>query len=370
MGLFAGELSIGGQYWGWSGNFSVLGRANEIYIPFSISVEPVSHLTFYAQTELELDFFWTNPLYDSAYPYSKSTDVALSDTTIGVKKYFPFLTGGDLFVNVGFNLPSGDVLYWHHFPLIMPSFVDLPYQGVTFGIGAMVGVDLPDGNGQFTLGAGYMDPGVFNSTFGIPLGNSHYSQSNDTFLFTVAHSQTFDDGATQSFSLWAFFHDPMYNNEFKYGPSFDIDYRFQKLNGFSLDAGGQIFLISQLRYIVSYQYPTITLGPFVDQPYNIRGPFLYVDPSFTFGEVSIRGQAHYCFPNDVPKTFAPYDGSGWLLGIGPLWKIPMNSHSDISVSGSFNKIIYNHEFYDSRVGYVRDAHYDIWHLGLEYDLHF
>jgi hypothetical protein len=359
MSLWAGELNIGGQFWGWNTNLAVPDGAAEFYLPVSIAVEPVTHLTIYAQSELGMDNV-TSFEYPDIYTSVGVSYTALSDTTLGGIVELPLKNGAQVFLNLGFNLPTGNAVFMSYQKLLPVEFVDVRYQAVTFGISAMAGIGLSAGTCEYVLKAGYMDPNVYNLSFGLPMGNSAFSQGCDTFFLSASRAQTFSNGSTQAFSLWALFHDPVLfegNADYQYGPSFDFDYLLQNSKAFSLDAGGQVF---------SNNLIAIDGSP---SPFNARGPRLYADPAYTFGYVTFQGQVHYVFPNDFPLTNINYDGGGWLLGFGPLWKIPLGNTSDLTLSGSYSKIIWQDEginFLGNRV----DVLYDLWCLGVDYDLRF
>jgi hypothetical protein len=248
--------------------------------------------------------------------------------------------------------------------------VDARYQGVTFGIGILAGLKIPKGSESFTIEAGYMDPNVYNPTFELPPGNQAYSLNSDCFIFSAGYCNLFADGSGQMLSLWAFFHDPIVFGgapNYEFGPSFDFDYQLQNPKSFSLNAGAQVFLENQVSPLILVGLFNFAYGPMGPEAHDSRGPRLYADPSYALGEVTVQGQLHYVFANDYSESDAGYDGGGWLLGIGPNWKIPLGNGSDLTLSGSYTKIIWGKAAYTGS-GNRADLLYNLWRLGLDYHL--
>ena len=371
-----GGFSIGGQFWSWAPNFPMAPSQNEFYLPVSLWVNASRNFSLYFQTELGVD---TAISYSYPYGITNPTYANLSGTTVGAQIK---LGSGPVqpFVNLGFNLPSGDTSLSNIQYELPPEFVDVRYQGVTFGISALAGIEISDGSIEYTLRAGYMDPGVFNQTFDLPQGNINNSRNNDTFLLSVNRTQSFENDKTQDFGLWVLAYDPLQSGGMPYfqlGPSFDFYYRLKNPLGFSLDSGVQLFVNSQIGLPIFHPvglYGYFTYGPLASEPHNFRGPRLYLNPSIAIKQVTLAFQVHYLFPNDYPLgSFygynAYYDGGGWLLGFGPVWRIPTGEKSAIKLSANYQKIIQQNAAVDINSNSV-DLLYDVFQFGVKYEIGF
>ena len=355
----ANELNIGGQVWAWGMNVSGNYGGTEFYVPAFISINPAPDLSLYAQSEF--GYSQTDALY--FYPPTNNSFSGLSDTNLGAKWR---ATSGSAqpFVNLGVNLPTGQRSVRALQFLVPSEFVDARYQGVTFGLSLLAGVKFPDGEGEYRVEAGYMSPGVFNTTFDIPPGNTAYSEFEDTFLLSAGYAQNFKDGPNQAFGAWFLFHDAgNYGglSNYEYGPNIDLYYQWRDPKAFSLEAGAADFLPSQ-----------ITTGPsggLTTEPDNSRGPRLYLNPSYTKGQVAFDAWINHVFANNYPQTDVNFDGGGWLLGIGPIWTITGADHTALKLSAAYNKIIVADGTFDS-MGNRVDLQYDLFKLGADYEIDF
>jgi len=218
-----------------------------------------------------------------------------------------------------------------------------------------------------------MDPGIYNQTYDLPQGNINNSIQNDTFFLSLSRSISFSGDQKQDFGLWAFYYDARPSSvepNFQLGPGFDLYYRFKNPNGFSLGSEVQLFLRSQSRPFSwgPYSYTYFT-GPLAPESHNSRGPRVYINPSFTTGDVSWEGQVNYVFPNDYPVMEFYSDGGGWLLGIGPLWRIHTGTTSMFKLLLAFNEIILKNAAYTAY--YVpTDIFYNVIKLGVGYEVDF
>jgi hypothetical protein len=268
-------------------------------------------------------------------------------------------------VNIGLDLPTGDgklQVFQKELPV---NLVDPRYFGasVTFGFNILGGIQLPNGDSSFEFGVGYMDPNAWNPTFDLPEGTYPITQSWDTFLVKAAWNQDLGNGREQKITLWGLYHDVIYSGnmpQFQLGPSLEASYQRQDPTGFSMKAGINIPTTN------SYLYSGSTLSP---EPYNGRGIRLYFDPTLGLGEVDLAVQTTLVLPNDYPQNSAGHISGGWVLGMMPTWKRPLDDTSSLVLRAGYSKVIAKDAALDSSFTLV-DVLYDIFRFGAEYEFCF
>lgn len=374
LNAFAGGFSIGTQFWTYSDNFINGNSGAEFYMPVSISVDPVKDLSFYLQTELGADTFNVTSFFGERERFNYTS---LSDSMLGTQ--FKLEPGNfQPFINVGFNLPTGNYELGDAQEDWLPyDFVDARYLGGYFGISVLTGVEIPDQTVSYFARAGYMDPNVFNQTFGLPQGNAGNSlNANATYIFSAARSQALENGQSQEFGFWFLTYDsPKFYGYalFQLGPSFDLYYRLQNPQGFSLDSGIQLFENSQYGSLsLVTRGNTIvqaTYIPLATEPHNSRGPRIYLNPSFAIGDLTLAFKATHVFPNDYPLGDIGYNDGGWLFGFGPVLRIKTGEKSAFKISADYQKIILQNAAVDANLN-LTDVLFDLFKFGAGYEMEF
>jgi len=371
LNALAGGFSIGGQFWSYSDSFRNSG--NEFYMPVSISVDPANDFSLYLQTELGVATFTYSPSVPGGNSY---TYVNLSDSMLGAQ--FKLELGAvQPFVNVGLNLPTGDYPLGDAQDWLSAHFVDARYLVGHFGISALAGVEILDHSTGYFLRVGYMGPGVFNQTFGLPQDNVNNSLYDiATFIFSAARSESLGSGQSQEFGFWFLGYDSskIYGYAlYQLGPSFDFYYRLKNPQGFSLDSGVQLFQNSQSGSLtLETSGNTIVQAfytPLATEPHNSRGPRFYLNPSLAIQDVTLAFQVTRVFPNDYPPIDLYYHGEGWLLGLGPVWRIKTGEKSAFKLSADYQKIILQNSSVDINRN-LTDLLYDVFQFGAGYEVDF
>ena len=349
-GLSAGELSLGAQFQTWSTNVASTTDGQYFLVPLTLSIDPVKDLDFYAQGE-----FAGGQTTDPINGTQNLSDV--TDTVVGGKigfKSFSF----DSFVDLGFNLPTGNQAWETQtqaasFPA---EFVDYPYQGRGFGLSGIYGIALPDGSTQYGVGLGYFYSGALN-----PNANSVENLKLGDSIFLSANRVTsFEAHQTQTLTLSGYYFLPTLQNSQNYlwmGPNLNLSYSWTNPAALSVEAGVQYFFPAQ----------TAVNGQWVAEANNSLGPRFYLDPSWAFGNFLLSGRVKWVMANDYDPSDSLYDGGGFLLGIEPSYKFPLDRQSAVKVSASYDNITADGAGADAQGNRVNIL-YNRWTCGANYEI--
>jgi len=286
---------------------------------------------------------------------------ALSDTVVGGMLHFTSFSAPAI-LNVGLNLPTGDPT-WEakQIPASVPTeFVDSQYRGRGFGISALYGLSFPSGDGSaFGAGVGYMYAGAFNPSYAnLPISNL---KLGDSVFLALNHVQPYSGNQSEVIRLSAYYSLPTLNgstNIYQLGTNFNASYSWINPAGFSFELGAQYWLAGQVYDANGNGSP---------EEHAFYGPRLYLNPSYSFGDLSIAGQLKFVLQNNYSQTEAAYDGGGFLGGIGPSYLMKLDASSDIKISAAYDYIAWLNVL---GADGSRDANalYNLWTFGATYEV--
>jgi hypothetical protein len=354
-GVFAGQFNLGAQYQSWTTNFISPLQGHEFLVPMSLSIDSIQDVQLYAQGEFA-DAQYTDPINGTQNLSDFSDTVAGGE--IGFKSF-----GFDSFVNLAFNLPTGNQA-WEIETAdanIPTEFVDSRYQGRGFGLSGIYGLALPDGPTQYGLGVGYLYSGALNPNFGAGLPSENLKLGDSIFL-SANRATTFTSNQTQTISASAYIFLPSLQagqNFIWMGPNLNLSYSWVDLTAFSFEAGVQYFLPAQMAFN----------GQWVAESHDSLGTRFYLNPAWAFGNFVLAGEVKVVLANgyDPSPSDTLYDGGGLLLGLDPSYKFTLDKLSAIKVSASYDNITANGAAADSQGNRV-NVIYNYWTVGADYEI--
>lgn len=350
----AGQLTLGAEYRTWDSNYSPSVNGSEIWVPFSMNFKLGQDFNVYGQTE-----FGNGNYVDPILGNQNLT--ALSDTVIGGELHFESFSVPAM-INVGLNLPTGDPT-WEakQIPASIPTeFLDSYYRGRGFGVSALYGLSFPSGNGgEFGAGVGYMYAGAFNPSYAnLPYSNL---KLGDSVFIALNHVQSYKGNQSETIRLSAYYSLPTLNggtDVYQLGTNFNASYSWVNPVDFSFEIGAQYWMAGQI---------ADANGNWTPEPNAFYGPRFYLNPSYSFGDLSIGGTLKFVLPNNYSKSDASYDGGGLLAGLGPSYLVKLDSSSDLKISAAYDYVAWL-----SVLGTdgSRDANaiYDLWTFGATYEV--
>jgi hypothetical protein len=355
---FAGQLSLGAVFDGWTTNFVNPVNGTEFWVPYSVSFNLDPGINVYGLGEFGVGSY--TPSNDGPETTNLSD---FSDTLVGTELRFKSFDLPSL-LSVGFNIPTGDKT-WEGKELnsIVPiEFVDPTYTGQGFGISAMYGLSFKDGTGEFGAAAGYSYAGSYDpgSLPGVPSGEL---KLGDAVYLAVNHVQPFSGNQSETIRLSAFYFlqtqvsgQPVY----QLGPNLNASYLWLNPKGLSYEAG--------IQYYLKAERPNAS-GTLATEADQYLAPRFYLNPSYAFGDFVLGVQLKYVLPNGY-STSDPsglYDGGGLLAGIGPSYRLKLDGTSDLKLFGSYEYIIHHNGGQDANLNLV-DADYNLFTIGATYEL--
>jgi hypothetical protein len=271
--------------------------------------------------------------------------------------------------NASLSLPTGNST-WENQQLgsIIPTeFLDYRYRGRGLGFSALYGISFPAGKDALGIGAGFAYAGAYN-----PTGDPNDSlQLGDTLFFALNFVQPGTEGCKEIARFSAYYsmttQDPEEGVQFQLGSNLNASYSWINPKGFSLEAGAQYFLPSS-RLDVQ--------GSLVTEADNFYAPRFYLAPSYAFGNLQLTARVKYVLPNNYPDTFSIYGinpmyfGGGWLLGVGPTLKLPLDGQSSLDFFGAYDYILQNNANVDADGTGLANATFNYWTLGTDYQINF
>jgi hypothetical protein len=279
---------------------------------------------------------------------------------LGTQLGFNFLSLPSL-LDVSFNVPTGDTA-WEalQVPANLPSdFVSTRYQGRGFGFSALYALSFPEKNGQFGAAFGYLYSGAFNPNYDL----SPTFKLGDSYFLSLNHVRSAGKTAKETFRISAFLSQPTLEDSVKtyeMGANFNASYSWYDSKGFSLELGGQGYLPAQ----------RIVGSVFTTETKLSLAPRFYVSPSLAFGDFLLAARLKYVLPNGYAPDFSEaslYDGGGFLVGLHPSLRLPVDGGSAFFFSASFDDIIAHNKAQDLD-GNPADLTYYYWTFGTNYEI--
>jgi hypothetical protein len=105
---------------------------------------------------------------------------------------------------------------------------------------------------------------------------------------------------------------------------------------------------------------------------NSNGPRIYADLTYAFGDLSLTALGKYIFQNGygvgvVNADGSSYNGGGYLAGIGPAYRLKIDTDSALKISGSFDYIYANNNAVDANSN-VTSTDYLFWTVTTSYEM--
>jgi hypothetical protein len=351
---FAGQLSLGGKFVGWSSNYLQPFNGYEIWAPLSFNFKLKGGLGFYGQTEYGMGHY-TDSLGGTANTIKLN---ALSDSVLGGEINFESFNVPSI-LNIGFNIPTGDPT-WESKQVassIPTQFINSRYQGRGFGVSALYGLSFPAGGAEIGAAAGYLYSGAFNPSASAASGNL---KLGDSIFLSFNHVQPFSGNQSQIIRLSGFYFLPTQEggqNVFQMGPNINASYSWSNPKALSLEVGGQYYLSAQ----------RMIGGQFAAEPKASFGPRFYVVPSYAFWDLAVAGRVKYILANSYATTETFYNGGGLLYGIEPSYRLKLGSDSALHFSAGYDGIIAMNAGIDID-GAKTNVLYTNWTAGVTYEV--
>jgi hypothetical protein len=365
----AGQLSMGFIYDGWNSNYLTpqtalpTNEGSEIWVPVALNLNLDKGFQVYGQGMFASGSYTYPPDQSGANTTLDLTN--LTDTVVGGEIQFKSF-GLSSLLNISLNLPTGDST-WEakQIVAIIPTeFLDYRYRGRGFGVNALYGISFPAGKDSFGAGIGYLHSGPFDTMEG---DSASELQLGDTLFLALNYVQPGKGGYKEVARLSCYYSlttqiDGV--DDFQLGTNLNASYGWVNPQGLSVETGAQYFFSSS----------RLEGNVLTTEPDNYYGPRLYLAPSYSFGDIKLSAQAKYVFANAYPDTFsssgvAPlYFGGGWVLGVGPSWKLVLDDKSSLNFFGAYDYIVQNNANIDSTGTSLVNAVFNYWTLGTNYQI--
>lgn len=348
------QLSLGGEFDGWSTNYISTVGGSELWFPLSLNFKLDPGMSLYGETEFG----------NGNYTYGAQTTnlTNFSDTVIGTELHFKSF-GLPALLNVGFNLPTGDPTWeTKQIPANIPAeFVDSRYRGRGFGVDALYALAFPSGSAEWGMGMGYMYGGAFNPSY----GGSPVTQLTlgDSLFFTLNHVQPFADNQSEIIRFSVYDTMPSQSGSqdiYQLGLNLNASYSWVNPSAFSFDLGVQYWFAGQME---DANNPA-SLVPETNAYY---GPRFYFDPSYSFGDLNLAVNLKYVLPNGYSLGNASYDGGGLLAGLTPSLPLRLDPSSDLRISAAYDYIAWLNAAQDIN-GKATNVIYNLWTFGMTYEV--
>lgn len=346
----------------WTSDYAQPYTGYEAYLPITTSFQIDPQWKVYAQTELAAGS------YTDSYAGPETITLAnISDTVLGGT--YSFKTFGlSSLASLDLNIPTGDPTWEskEYYSEVPTEFVDSHYRGRGFGANVFYGLSLPETKGEYGVAVGYLYSGAFNPSYGLNYSTSTSLSLGNAMFLAFNHIQPDNKDLTEiaRFSVY-YSENTVVNgqNVFQLGTNFTGSYSWVNPKAFSLDIEAQAYLPSQRL--------DTTTGVFGTEPHNSYAPRFTVAPSYAWGDFVLAGQIKYIMPNDYtpsdPIYGQYYDGGGFLVGIGPSYKIKFDKDTSFKIGLSFDDI-YAINFGVDNLGNRTDVNYELWNLTTVYEL--
>jgi hypothetical protein len=348
---FAGQLTIGAQYQGWNLNTIDPYSGWEILAPVSLAFNLDKGWSLYGQGE-----------FASGHYSEPSQTLNLnhpSDTILGNRIDFKSF-GVASVLNVEFNLPTGDPAWEaQQFNANIPTaYVESRYRSRGFGINAMYGLAFPMGEGQLGAAAGYLYSGKYSPDSSAPANDL---KLGDSMFFSLNHVLSLKNGQKQIIraSSYVFLSTQETGVDvFRMGPNFNASFSWINPKAFSIELGGQYYLPAQ----------RLISGSFATEPQNSYGPRFYVAPSYSFGDFTLAARGKYILANGYASGEVLYNAGGFMVGVEPALKLPMDEGSALRLSASFDYIVALDAGIGVTPGTTANIVYNRWTFGTSYEI--
>ena len=352
----AGDLSFGVQYQMWDLNSSRPNNGSEIWVPASMVLNLNDDIKLYGQ-----GMFGNGNYTDSTTGLTQTQNLtSFSDAILGSELHFKSF-GLPAILNIAFNVPTGDPSWeLKQFQANIPTeFVDSRYRGRGFGVNAMYGISVPSGGGEYGLALGYSYSGAFNPNYGAGIAIDQLKLGDSAF-FSLNHFQPFTGDQSEVIRLSVFQGLPTQQNGqnvLQLGMNFNASYGWTNPKGLSFEVGGQAWLPSQVS----------NNGQWGTEPKLSLGPRFYLNPSYSFGDLSIAGRFKYILQNGYDASqVGLYDGGGFLLGIEPSYTVKLGTDSALRFFGSYDYILNVNT--DLNTGQAANFYYNHFTFGTNYQI--
>lgn len=355
-----GQFSLGATYDGWNTNYAAPAQDNgyEVFVPVEISYRFIPELNIYTQSE----FMTANDTYTSGGSNGTYTLSNLSDTVLGGELNFKTFSLKSIF-SAAINIPTGNTAWNTQEQSSIPptQFIDSRYSGRGLGASGFYAVSLPDGRGEFSAGVGYLYSGAFNPSYGnvttvnsLSLGSAIFLALNRVMPFKNDENEFIRFSVYQSFPTTE-----NGQNYYQLGTNFNGSYNWSNPKALSFEVGAQCYLPSAW---------AINGGPLVTESLNSNGPRIYADSTYAFDDFSITGQVKYIFQNNyAPGTPIYYNGGGLLLGLGPAYRLKLDTDSSLKFSALADYVYANNNGTDANNN-LTSTQYIFWTATTAYEM--
>jgi hypothetical protein len=354
-----GLVSLGLQYDGWNSATTLPFKGTELILPLSITYAPDPNWILYGNTS------FVSGSYTDSVLGTETLDLSnLTASSITSDYYFKEF-GLPNMVELSLTIPTGDPSWeTKQIPSSIPTiFINSRYQSEGWGLSGLYALTFAQSEKvEYGVSAGYSYTGAYDPGYGgltgiqLKMGDSVFLAMTRVEAFANSQSGTF------RVSVMAFL--PTQENgisDFQMGPNGTASYSFYDPNSFSWTVGAMVYSLSQRYYFNSAG--AVVYGP---EPFGSSGQRFYFTPSYTWGNLSLGGQAQLVLANGytIGDRFGLYNGGGFVFGLSPSYALPLDASSALNFTGAYDFVI----AHNASVGFTEDVNYNYWTIGANYQL--